>query len=621
MSTYSNLKIEEITLGDSGWGTSTTNNLLAIQQALQSATLATGNFTSNVATLPWTNTSATTNTPRAMVLNITATLTGAGTVNLPAITGGKAYLVINNSSGGYAVTVKVTGLTGVSVPNGKAMWLWNNGTDVVDGVNYISSLALGAALPLTSGGTGQTTANAAFNALAPVQTTASGKYLKSDGTNTAWDQIDISTADITGTLPIANGGTGQTTANAAFNALAPSQASASGKYLTSDGTNTSWATVNALPTQTGNSGKVLGTDGTNASWTDSILGARVSGYNRNTLVGPNNAQAMAAAARDNVVLGYIAFQSSTGTSTAGSYNVVIGSTAAVYLNGTTGNQASYNTILGVNAGNGVSGSSTYSYNTLVGDHAGFSLTTGSNNTFIGNGGGAGTSTGYYMTTGSNNVILGNFSGNEHSLDIRTLNNYVVISDGDGNQRLVVNGSGAWSPVATGTSFGTSGQVLASQGSSSPPTWTTLPTFGTMATQDANNVAITGGTITAGISASTFSSGTVSASAVYQRVTAIADGTSVTINADTTDMATQANTQAAGTLTINAPTGTIQNGQKLVFRLQSTNVQTFSWNAVFAGSSDLALPTASSGSSKYDYMGFIYNSTAAKWQMLAKNFGF
>jgi len=44
-------------------------------------------------------------------------------------------------------------------------------------------------------------------------------------------------------LPIANGGTGETTANAAFNALAPSQAANSGKYLTTDGTNTSWASV------------------------------------------------------------------------------------------------------------------------------------------------------------------------------------------------------------------------------------------------------------------------------------------------------------------------------------------------------------------------------------------
>ena len=54
--------------------------------------------------------------------------------------------------------------------------------------------------------------------------------------------VDLTT-QVTGTLPIANGGTGQTTANAAFNALAPSQTSNSGKYLTTDGTNTSWATA------------------------------------------------------------------------------------------------------------------------------------------------------------------------------------------------------------------------------------------------------------------------------------------------------------------------------------------------------------------------------------------
>lgn len=75
--------------------------------------------------------------------------------------------------------------------------------------------------------------------------------------------VKLLAANIT---PIANGGTGQTTATAAFNALAPSQTSNSGKYLTTDGTNTSWATVQALPSQTGNSGKYLTTDGTNASW-------------------------------------------------------------------------------------------------------------------------------------------------------------------------------------------------------------------------------------------------------------------------------------------------------------------------------------------------------------------
>jgi len=43
-------------------------------------------------------------------------------------------------------------------------------------------------------------------------------------------------------LPIANGGSGQTTANAALNAFLPSQATHSGKVLQTDGTNTSWQT-------------------------------------------------------------------------------------------------------------------------------------------------------------------------------------------------------------------------------------------------------------------------------------------------------------------------------------------------------------------------------------------
>jgi hypothetical protein len=87
------------------------------------------------------------------------------------------------------------------------------------------------------------------------------------------------------------------------------------------------------------------------------------------------------------------------------------------------------------------------------------------------------------------------------------------------------------------------------------------------------------------------------------------------------MATMANTQSAGTFTLNAPTGTLVDGQKLMFRMTSTNVQTFSWNAVFRDSTDLSLPTASSGTGKEDYMGFIYNNTAVKWDLIAKNFGF
>jgi len=109
--------------------------------------------------------------------------------------------------------------------------------------------------------------------------------------------------------------------------------------------------------------------------------------------------------------------------------------------------------------------------------------------------------------------------------------------------------------------------------------------------------------------------------VAKRVVAVADATSITPDIDTSDTVTQANTQVAGTLTINAPTGTAVNGQGFVLRMSSTAVQTFAWNAIYQGSSDLPLPLTTSGASKTDYLGFIYNSTAAKWQVLAKNFGF
>jgi hypothetical protein len=72
---------------------------------------------------------------------------------------------------------------------------------------------------------------------------------------------------LTGTIPISNGGTGASTANDAFNALAPSQTGNNGKYLTTDGTNTSWATnplgtVTSVATGTGLTGGPITTSGT-----------------------------------------------------------------------------------------------------------------------------------------------------------------------------------------------------------------------------------------------------------------------------------------------------------------------------------------------------------------------
>jgi hypothetical protein len=52
--------------------------------------------------------------------------------------------------------------------------------------------------------------------------------------------------------------------------VVPSQTGNSGKYLTTNGTVSSWASVDALPSQTGNSGKYLTTNGTSATWANIV---------------------------------------------------------------------------------------------------------------------------------------------------------------------------------------------------------------------------------------------------------------------------------------------------------------------------------------------------------------
>jgi hypothetical protein len=89
-----------------------------------------------------------------------------------------------------------------------------------------------------------------------------------------------------------------------------------------------------------------------------------------------------------------------------------------------------------------SGPVTGSTNIAIGWGAGLVLTSGSSNTFVGAGkAGFANGAGCAMTTGSGNLILGNFSGNQGGLDIRTSDNFIVLSDGDGNPRGVFDGSG------------------------------------------------------------------------------------------------------------------------------------------------------------------------------------
>ena len=179
-STYSTLKVELIGTGEQTgtWGTTTNDNLsVALGEAITgSADVA---FSSADITITLTDTNAA-QTARNLRLNLTGTSGGARNLILGSGCQIEKLYLINNGLAD-AVTVKNTSGTGIAVPAGKSMFVFNNGTNVVDAVTHLSSLTLGTALPVASGGTGSTSTT--FVNLA---------------------------SNVTGTLPVANGGTGET---------------------------------------------------------------------------------------------------------------------------------------------------------------------------------------------------------------------------------------------------------------------------------------------------------------------------------------------------------------------------------------------------------------------------
>jgi hypothetical protein len=136
-STYStNLALELIGTGDQAgnWGSTTNTNLgTLIEQAISGyVTQAVVTGTDTTITIP----NGATGVARNMFLELTGT--GGASTNLIVPANKKLYFIYNNSTG--AVTVKVSGQTGVSVPATAKIVLVCNGTDVVVAQNYIPSL-------------------------------------------------------------------------------------------------------------------------------------------------------------------------------------------------------------------------------------------------------------------------------------------------------------------------------------------------------------------------------------------------------------------------------------------------------------------------------------------------
>ena len=165
------------------WGTQVNNGLTAL---VDTSIAGTASITMTAANYTLSNNNGASDEARAMFLALGGTPGASYQVICPAVS--KLYFVTNST--GFAQTVKTSAGSGISVPNGASMTLRCNGTDVVVAQNYFGSLTLGTPLATSQGGTGST--------------------------STTYCSL---TANVTGTLPIANGGTGQTTAATALNAL------------------------------------------------------------------------------------------------------------------------------------------------------------------------------------------------------------------------------------------------------------------------------------------------------------------------------------------------------------------------------------------------------------------
>jgi len=127
------------------------------------------------------------------------------------------------------------------------------------GANTITDVSLTTGvtgvLPASKGGTG-IASTATFPASGSVATVPPSGVVKSTGSAMTSSNVSLA-SEVTGVLPIASGGTGQTTSTAAISALLPLQALNVGKFLTTDGVSTSWGAVSggsgaSDPTSMGN---------------------------------------------------------------------------------------------------------------------------------------------------------------------------------------------------------------------------------------------------------------------------------------------------------------------------------------------------------------------------------
>jgi trimeric autotransporter adhesin len=281
-STYSNLKIELIATGEQTgtWGTTTNTNLgTALEEAITGS--ATVSFSSADVTISLTNSNAS-QAARNLRLNLSGTSGGARTLTVPTIE--KLYLINNGLAD--ACTVKNSTGTGIAVPASKSMFVFNDGTNVVDAVTHLSSITLNTDLAIADGGTGASDAGTARTNLGlGTMATQNGTSVSiSGGSATGLSNLTTTNFTASGTATLS----GTTNLTGTATAVTQSASDNSTKVATTAYVDAATGTLGTMATQNASSVNITGgtlsgvtigglTIGSNATGTKTISTSSPSG--------------------------------------------------------------------------------------------------------------------------------------------------------------------------------------------------------------------------------------------------------------------------------------------------------------------------------------------------------